>query len=305
MQHTFDIWVKPDIFVSHEQNILQTGVVDTVSGGWAVELKLKLTIWQQGQSKPTAGVVYADVWTLDTTDERGAMWSKRRFYVILGEYNFPWVHIVFTPLTSGGGVSMYINGKSARPDKYAPVASEDIRPSRTFAVGRSFFGAVDELKIYTAAMLKRDAIASPCSNKYNAEFILYFPFNECKGATFAGYNHGAAMCALLDGSYGDVALASGDAKAASVWSNDSPAPTFDCVVDSDLCANVTQVVDDVTDDDIADTIQPSADGTVVVFPWTNSEFYATLSLCLAAVLLVVFFVRTVRSPATEDVATKC
>jgi hypothetical protein len=301
--------VKPEKFVSHEQNILQTGVVETLSGGWAVELKMKLTIWQQGQSKPTAGVVYADVWTLDTTDERGAMWSKRRFYVILGEYNFPWVHIVFTPLTSGGGVSMYINGKSARPDKYAPVTSEDIRPGRTFAVGRSFYGAVDELKIYTAALLKRDTIASPCSSKFNADFILYFPFNECGGATFVGYNHGEAMCALMEGSYGqvEIAVANKETKAAPVWSNDSPAPTFDCVAPVDMCANITQVVDDVTDENLPEAVEPQVDKqqTVVVFPWTNSEFYATLSLCLAAVLLVVFFVRSIRSPATEDVATRC
>lgn len=306
LQHAFDLWVNPDRFVSYEQGLFQTGIVRSAQGAWAVELKLKLTIWQQGHAKPTAGVLYADVWHMNSTETVG-IWHKTRYYVILGEYHFPWVHVVFTPITNGGSVGMNINGKNVRPDKYSPIMSSDIHPSRDFAIGKSFHGAIDELKIQSTADLFSDV--SPCSSDdSNTNFVFYLPFDECGGVVFSGYNHGRVICTLMDGTYGAPELVVDSVTRGTqydpVWSNDSPAPTYGCPATLSVCVNATvksypdahKKIGDENDKEFPPLITPLRTNTV----------YVALFLCLIALAAIVTIVRNKKTDTSYVVvSTNC
>lgn len=246
-QHTFEVWASPSMFVSHEQTILQTGIVESTKAGgrpWAVELNMKLAIWQHGQKKPTSSVVYMDVWTM--TDDAG--WSKLRYYVIIGEETFPWVHIRFTlPHADGSTASAEINGRGRRLDKYSPVASDDVVPRHYFAVGERFVGAIDEVRIWktatTAVEKKLDGRFTLCDYDVTTA-VLYLPFNECEGDVFVGYNHDDFVCTMMYGAY--------DAIARPLWTTYASASLQECspkFTPDQLCANVVRVDNYGVDED--------------------------------------------------------
>lgn len=230
-QFTFEAWAKPSRFVAHEQNLLQSGIISNEEQGaaWAVEIKLKLTIWQQGHDKPSSSVLYVDVWNLGS--ERMGVWSKTRNYVILGEENFPWVHATVT-IDGGNDARVLINGKSRRMDKYSPVSVDDVKPVNNFAIGAQFSGAIDEIRIWRNSQQQVDIRSSMCPADVTSDTLLYLPFNECGGDVFTGYNQDGAICALTDGSN-------------AIWTFDTPVVTRECTPKGDgQCNNATHATSD-------------------------------------------------------------
>jgi len=286
-QYTFEAWAKPSRFVAHEQNLLQSGIINNAEGktdvdtAWAVEIKLKLTIWQQGNDKPSSSVLYVDVWNLGS--ERHGVWSKTRYYVILGEENFPWVHAAVT-IDNGNAARVMINGKSRRMDKYSPVSLDDVRPTKHFVVGAQFNGAIDETRIWRNNQQQQNADirTSLCSDDVTSDVLLYLPFNECGGDVFTGYNQDGAICAMTYGS---------DA----IWTFDSPVVTRECTPQSDgQCNNATPMIND--DDNNGrhkggNNGDGSADTETRVL---DLQSYHALPFLLVALLLLVV-VRSIRN----------
>jgi len=224
-QHTFDLWVSPNQFVGDEQSVFQTGQVHGSEGtSWAVELKIKLTIWQKGQSKPSSSVLYVDVWTMSHEEHA---WSKTRHYIILAEDSYPWVHVVYTPAL---GDHISINGKDRRLDQYATIQSE-LNPQEQFAIGGQFKGAVADVRVWKVSPSTQINLQnSDCNSILGASMLFYFPLNECKGDSFSGYFNGEPVCALMYGSYDTT----------SMWTHDSPEVGSCTSVTSDKCSSATR-----------------------------------------------------------------
>jgi len=298
IQHTFEVWANPSRFVSHEQSILQTGVIGNPKLGgssWAVEFKLKVTIWQQGHTKPSSSVLYIDIWT-----NSAAVWSKTRYYVILGEENYPWVHITFTTPSDLGSVSasLLINGKRRRMDNYSPVIVSDAQPQLNFAIGEQFHGSIDEIRIWKA--LPTVDIHSPlCPTDINANTVLYIPFDECDGDLFVGYKQDSSVCAMMYGAYGDTSLAVNDDDDASIhqfnpiWTNDSPVTSRSCALSNqEQCANATRIPSPV--------IKGSSEGGEGLLPsWSVGLRDKALYLPVA-VLLLAFLVWAIKNKQVEQ-----
>jgi len=301
-QHTISVWAKPSRFVSHEQTILDTGIVGSGADiSWAVELKLKLTIWQQGHIKPTTGVLYIDVWILDNAaTQNSAIWTKTRYYVILGEGDFPWVQISFTPKSASGTVM--VNRKSRRMDKYSPVASSDTQPRTTFLIGEHFYGAIDEVRIWDDHQSQPDIRSSLCLSDITAGAVLYFPFNECSGDVFAGYHKDGVVCAMMYGSYGPTSEAEESSTSSNlVWTTDYIVASRECTPDIlEQCSNALRIIDEV--DSSVSVDEPSQIEVLVLnITFPDAKF---LAIPFAVVLVLVFLLAGRRTQETNEI-TRC
>jgi hypothetical protein len=304
-QHTFQIWAYPSRFVPHEQSILQTGVIGSASVGglaWAVEFKLKVTIWQQGHTKPSSSVLYVDIWTSSAAGH--TVWIKTRYYVILGEENYPWVHITFTtPSDIGSGsANLLINGKNRRLDKYSPVILTDVQPRINFAIGDQFHGAIDEVRIWKGLPPPVDMHSPLCADNINADAVLYIPFDECDGDLFVGYTQNSSVCAMMYGAYGDTTLEVNGADDASIhqfnpiWTNDSPATPRSCTLDDvGQCANATRIAAPVINTSDEYEEEEGAQHPSWIIELRDKALYLPV-----AVLLLAFIVYTLKNKQLEQ-----
>lgn len=222
-QHTFDIWMSPNQFVGDEQSVFQTGQVYSSKGaGWAVEFKIKTTIWQKGETKPSSSVLYVDVWTLSS---EAHAWSKARHYIILAEDSFPWLHVVFS---AGQSDSISINGKNRRLDQYG-TSQSDVKPQEHLAIGGQFKGSVADVRVWNVPSSSQSL---DCASEAGANMLMYFPLNECQGETFTGYFNGAPVCAMMYGSYDMNAI----------WIGTSPDVSSCASNNTDVCVGATHVI---------------------------------------------------------------
>jgi len=279
-QHTFDLWMSPNQFVGDEQSVFQTGHVHNSEGySWAVEFKIKLTIWQKGQSKPSSSVLYVDVWILSQEDH---VWSKTRHYIILAEDSFPWLHVVYSPAHSD---SISINGKGRRLDQYFTVSQADLTPPEHFTIGGQFKGAVADVRVWKVAPIAADVQSSlECDSKLGANMLMYFPLNECQGDTFSGYINGESVCALMYGSY-DVN---------AIWVNTSPDASScpSSALTTGQCKGNTHYVDNPTPTPTGTSTRNSFRLSLASF---NNFGYKAI-LLVPFVIIMLIFLRRLSNP---------
>jgi len=273
--HTFDLRLHPNQFVSDEQTVFQTGQISTPQGtSWAVEMKIKLTIWQKGTSKPSSSVLYVDVWTMSAEEP---VWSKTRHYIILAEDSYPWLHVTFS-LADRDAIS--INGKNRRMDQYAILTSSELHPQENLAIGSQFKGSVADVKVWkTTPVSQVDVESSECASQLGSNMLIYFPFNECNGETFYGYINGEGVCAMMYGSYDTNTL----------WTLDSPA-VDSCKSSLGQCAGATRVSEN--------TPNQNKQGNSLWVPVSFVGAYKVI-VPLLVVLAVIAFLRGNRRPQTN------
>jgi len=225
-KHTFDLWMSPNQFVAEEQTVFQTGQVLNSDGtSWAVEFKIKLTIWQKGHSQPSSSVLYVDVWTMSHGDH---VWSKTRHYIILAEDSYPWLHVVYSAADHD---SIAINGKSRRLDQYTTTTQPEQQPLQYLSIGGQYKGVVADVKVWKAAPNTQvDIQSADCDSKLGENMLVYFPLNECQGESFFGYINGQGSCALVYGSFDTN----------SIWNQNSPA-IDSCKSPLDKCSSATRM----------------------------------------------------------------